>query len=51
VPALTTVHLPLERLGTEALALALAEPSPDARPRLRRVGGTVVVRESTPALS
>ena len=51
VPALTTVHLPLERLGTEALALALAEPSPDARPRLRRVGGTVVVRESTPALA
>ena len=52
-PALTTVGLPLDRLGAEAAALVLddvAGPAPE-RPRVCRVGGTVVVRASTPRLA
>jgi LacI family transcriptional regulator len=45
-PALTTVRLPLEDLGAWALQLVL-EPSTD-QPRIRRVRGEVVIRESTP---
>jgi LacI family transcriptional regulator len=45
-PALTTVRLPLEDLGAWALQLVL-EPSTD-QPRIRRVRGEVVLRESTP---
>jgi LacI family transcriptional regulator len=44
-PALTTVRLPLEDLGAQVLAMVLDEPS--AEPRVRRVGGQVVLREST----
>ncbi len=46
-PSLTTVGLPLETLGEDALDLVL-QPAPET-PRLRRVRGEVVVRESTPA--
>jgi LacI family transcriptional regulator len=42
---LTTVRLPLEDLGAQVLAMVLDEPS--AEPRVRRVGGQVVLREST----
>jgi LacI family transcriptional regulator len=45
-PALTTVRVPLEDLGAWALQLVL-EPSTD-QPRIRRVRGEVVLRESTP---
>jgi LacI family transcriptional regulator, galactose operon repressor len=45
-PALTTVRLPLEDLGAWALQLVL-EPSTD-QPRIRRVRGEIVLRESTP---
>ena len=45
-PALTTVRLPLEKLGTWALEMVL-EP-PGEQPRVRRVRGEVVLRESTP---
>jgi LacI family transcriptional regulator len=45
-PSLTTVRLPLEELGETALELVM-QPRAD-RPRLQRVHGEVVVRESTP---
>jgi LacI family transcriptional regulator len=45
-PTLTTVRLPLEQLGEEALRLIL-DPAPDT-PRVRSVPGEVVIRESTP---
>jgi len=45
-PSLTTLHLPLARLGEAAVELALDEPGPE--PRTVRVGGHVVVRQSTP---
>jgi len=46
VPALTTVRLPLEEMGRNALELVLAGPA--TRPRRQQVSGEVVVRESTP---
>jgi LacI family transcriptional regulator len=48
VPALTTVRLPLEGLGADAVEMVLQPPA--EQPRLRRVRGEVVLRESTPAL-
>lgn len=47
-PALTTVRLPLEQMGSQALQLALSEPSDE--PRIARVEGEVILRESTPAI-
>lgn len=44
-PALTTFRLPMVRMGELALELALRDPA--ARPRRRRVGGELVVRDST----
>ncbi|WP_016697420.1 LacI family DNA-binding transcriptional regulator [Actinoalloteichus spitiensis] len=46
-PALTTVRVPLERLGATAVDLVLDEQQAD-RPRVRRVRGEVVLRDSTP---
>lgn len=45
-PPLTTVRIPLERLGEEALNFVLEEPAD--RSRSRRFHGEVVVRASTP---
>lgn len=47
-PALTTVALPLEDLGSRAMAMVL-RPDKGARSRIDRVGGTVVLRASTAA--
>jgi LacI family transcriptional regulator len=47
-PSLTTLRLPLDRLGEAAVELALDE-SGDG-PRTGRIGGYVVVRQSTPSL-
>jgi len=47
-PALTTVRLPLEELGADALEMVVQEPA--EQPRVRRVRGEVVLRESTPPL-
>jgi LacI family transcriptional regulator len=47
-PALTTVRLPLEELGEWALDMVLHERA--GQPRVRRVRGEVVLRESTPPL-
>lgn len=44
-PSLTTVRLPMVEMGEKALQLALADPA--ARPRRRRVGHELVVRDST----
>ena len=44
-PSLTTVRIPLEKIGAQALALALSGDSDAVYP----VGSTVVIRESTPA--
>ena len=44
-PSLTTVRLPMVEMGEKVLQLALADPS--ARPRRRRVGHELVVRDST----
>ena len=44
-PSLTTVRLPMGEMGAQALLLALQEPA--ARPRRRRVGAELVVRDST----
>ncbi len=44
-PPLTTVRLPMMEMGEKALQLALAEPA--SRPRRRRVGHQLVVRDST----
>ncbi|MDR7303748.1 LacI family DNA-binding transcriptional regulator [Haloactinomyces albus] len=49
-PPLTTVRIPLERLGEEALGFILDE-QPSDRPRARRFRGEVIVRASTPRLS
>lgn len=46
-PALSTVRLPLEALGSLAVDLVLQPPL--AKPRQRRVQGEVVLRASTPA--
>jgi LacI family transcriptional regulator len=48
MPSLTTVHIPLEELGTRAVELVV-DPSPQS-PRTRRVRGGVVLRDSTPPL-
>jgi LacI family transcriptional regulator, galactose operon repressor len=48
-PALTTVRLPLEELGARALEMVLQPPA--EQPRVRRVRGEVVLRESTPPLA
>lgn len=45
-PALTTVRVPLVEIGVAATELALSEPADE--PRLVRVDGSVVLRESTP---
>ncbi|MBA8826448.1 LacI family transcriptional regulator [Saccharopolyspora lacisalsi] len=47
-PPLTTVRVPLEQLGREALKFVLDEPGDGSR--VRRFRGEVVVRASTPAL-
>lgn len=48
-PSLTTVQLPLASMGEQALGLALGTPS--ERPRVVRVTGRVVLRESTRKLA
>ncbi|WP_344613099.1 LacI family DNA-binding transcriptional regulator [Dactylosporangium salmoneum] len=45
-PAVTTVHIPLETLGMEAMGLVLA-PDGALTPRVRRIPCTVRLREST----
>ncbi|GAA4254496.1 LacI family DNA-binding transcriptional regulator [Dactylosporangium darangshiense] len=45
-PAVTTVHIPLETLGMEAMGLVLA-PECGLTPRVRRIRCTVRLREST----
>ena len=45
-PALSTVRVPLVDVGIAATELSLATPADE--PRLVHVGGTVVLRESTP---
>jgi LacI family transcriptional regulator len=45
-PALSTVRVPLEHLGEQALAL-VSDPEPPA-PRVLQVRGEVVLRDSTP---
>ncbi|OKH69857.1 LacI family transcriptional regulator [Mycobacterium sp. SWH-M3] len=45
-PRLTTVHIPLTEIGSQALRLVLEEPG--HQPRIRRIKGTVVIGESTP---
>lgn len=47
-PSLTTVRLPLEDVGTAAVELVL-QPRAE-QPRVRRIRGEVVVRESTPIM-
>lgn len=49
-PGLTTVRIPLEEIGARALDLALQPPGNQARPRVHRVRGEVVFRDSTPRL-
>jgi LacI family transcriptional regulator len=44
-PALTTIRLPLTEMGSRALELTLRPPA--ARPRRRRTGHELVVRDST----
>jgi len=48
-PSLTTLRLPLAQLGEAAVELALSEAEPV--PRTIRIGGYVVVRQSTPPLA
>lgn len=48
-PRLTTVQIPLTDVGAQALRLVLQDPGP--QPRIRRVKSTVVIRDSTPALT
>jgi LacI family transcriptional regulator len=45
-PALTTVRVPMQEMGAQALRLALDDGL--GRPRVQRVSGTVVLRASTP---
>lgn len=45
-PALTTVRVPMEDIGAQALRLALDDGA--GRPRVVPVSGTVVIRASTP---
>ena len=44
-PTLTTVRLPMAEMGERALEMALSEPS--TRPRRRRTGHALVVRDSS----
>jgi LacI family transcriptional regulator len=52
-PPLTTVRLPLKKMGEMAAGLVLAEPAPDApeppaaTPRVIPVPGEVILRDST----
>lgn len=48
-PSLTTVRLPLAAMGEQVLALALRDTG--AKPRVVKVPGEVVVRESTAAVT
>jgi LacI family transcriptional regulator len=48
-PRLTTVRMPLTEIGTQAVKLVLQPPAP--QPRLRRVKGHIVLRESTPGVA
>lgn len=48
-PSLTTVRMPLRKMGAMAISMVL-EPASDRR-RIRRVKGEVIVRASTPARS
>jgi LacI family transcriptional regulator len=45
-PPLTTVRLPLKRMGEMAANLVLSDSSPDG-PRIVPVPGEVILREST----
>jgi LacI family transcriptional regulator len=45
-PPLTTVRLPLRRMGEMAASLVLSDARP-ARPRIIPVPGEVILREST----
>jgi LacI family transcriptional regulator len=45
-PPLTTVRLPLKRIGEIAAELVLADGDP-ARPRVVPVAGEVILRDST----
>ncbi len=47
IPTLTTVHLPLEEIGVEAVGVSLL-PRAGASPTLQSMGGQVVMRDSTP---
>ncbi|HKS47730.1 MAG TPA: LacI family DNA-binding transcriptional regulator [Amycolatopsis sp.] len=47
-PSLTTVRLPLDQIGATALDLVITA-EPGAKPRIRRVKGSAVLRASTPA--
>jgi LacI family transcriptional regulator len=47
-PALTTVRMPLELIGETAFEFVVT-PNPRDKPRVRRVSGEVIIRESTPA--
>lgn len=49
VPALSTVHLPLDALGAEAMRLALRSDRSSGTQKVT-IGGEVVLRESTAAL-
>lgn len=48
-PRLTTVAVPLTDIGGQALRLVLQESGPQTR--IRRVKGTVIIRDSTPDIS
>ena len=45
-PPLTTVRLPLKRMGEMAASLVLSDTRP-ARPRIIPIPGEVILREST----
>ena len=46
-PPLTTVRLPLKRMGEMAAGLILSEAPAEAEPRVIPVPGEVILREST----
>src|SRR5690625_1746777 len=46
-PALTTVRLPLRRMGESALTIALEEPDPHATSTVRWLSTELLVRDST----
>lgn len=49
-PAISTVRLPLERIGARTMEMVLEESAPP-RPRVETVPGEVILRESTSALT